>query len=79
VSQNVVQCGYVVVGLHYQAFFRGQVAARDCLAFYLFCIRSFARVGPRPVHFGLGHQLLEVLRHLGDSGVGAVQGDNRVC
>jgi hypothetical protein len=31
------------------------------------------------VHFGLGHQLLEVLRHLGDSGVGAVQSDNRVC
>jgi hypothetical protein len=28
---------------------------------------------------GLGHQLLEILRHRGGSGMGAVQSDYRVC
>ena len=78
VSQHVVQCLYVVVGLQYQTVFRGQVTTRHRLALDLLCIRSFARVGPRPVVLGLGHQLLEVLRHLGGSGVGAVQSDDRV-
>jgi hypothetical protein len=78
VPQNVVQCGYVVVGLHYQTVFRSQVATRHRLAVDLVCIGNFARVGPRPVHLGLGHHLLEVLRHIGGSGVGAVQSDKRV-
>jgi hypothetical protein len=79
VPQDIVQSLYVVVGLQYQTVLRGQVAARHRLALDLLCIRNFACVGPRPVVLGLGHQLLEVLRHLGGSGVGAVQSDKRVC